>query len=219
MAARDGPDGLFALAAATVRESAESLTPNVPKALLHAALQGGPLPNSLLYQAVRRNRAEQAITRPRAALIKMVLLSQQTPSTSEDTMTELDKENQDPAYRCGRLLAVLERIQQLAIPGGVPPSPIVSTAPFHPPRRPWSGCCCGRAKPTWPSSERRSRAGRALQGKLEEIQAPVSPSLGLSLWSNRDCSDWGTTTSGRKPADAIARKQQQDDAKNGDVPE
>ena len=32
-------------------------------------------------------------------------------------MTELDKENQDPAYRCGRMLAVLERIQQLAIPG------------------------------------------------------------------------------------------------------
>jgi hypothetical protein len=39
------------------------------------ALNGGELPNWLLYQAVKRNRAEQRVTRPRAALIKMSLLS------------------------------------------------------------------------------------------------------------------------------------------------
>lgn len=32
-------------------------------------------------------------------------------------MTKLDIENQDPAYLCGRLLAVLENIQYLAVPG------------------------------------------------------------------------------------------------------
>src|SRR5205814_1151467 len=69
----------------------------------------------LLYQAVQRNRAEQGVTRPRAALIKMVLLTQAT--FPEDTMTELEPNNADPAYRCGRLLAVLEALQRVAIPG------------------------------------------------------------------------------------------------------
>ena len=32
-------------------------------------------------------------------------------------MTQLDPDTPDPAYRCGRLLAVLERIQRLAVPG------------------------------------------------------------------------------------------------------
>ena len=55
------------------------------------ALKGGPLPMGLLFQAVQRSRAEQAVTRNRAALIKMVLLSQQ-PSLSpeEDIMVQLD---------------------------------------------------------------------------------------------------------------------------------
>lgn len=110
------PYGLFPLAASIVRE-ARDLPPNVPKALLHMALKGGPLPSWLLFEAVKRNRAEQAITRPRAALIKMVLLSQQATNVKEDTMTQLEPENHNPAYLCGRLLAVLESIQQSAIPG------------------------------------------------------------------------------------------------------
>lgn len=32
-------------------------------------------------------------------------------------MIQLDQENPNPAYRCGRLLAVLEQVQRLAIPG------------------------------------------------------------------------------------------------------
>jgi CRISPR-associated protein Csd1 len=70
----------------------------------------------LLFQAVRRNRAEQTITRPRSALIKAVWLSNHSPK-EEGFMVQLDPENDNAAYRCGRLLAVLERAQQLAIPG------------------------------------------------------------------------------------------------------
>jgi CRISPR-associated protein Csd1 len=118
---RDGavgaPYGLFPLAAATVRDANRELPPNVPQVLLHMALKGSPLPLWLLFQAVKRNRAEQRITRPRAALIKMVLLSQRGTLTKEDTMTQLEPENRDPAYLCGRLLAVLEAVQQAAIPG------------------------------------------------------------------------------------------------------
>jgi CRISPR-associated protein Csd1 len=108
------PLSLFQLAAATVRE-AKDIAPTTPRALIHTALTGAPLPWSLLYQAVRRNRAEQKVTPQRAALIKLVFASQQP--AEEDRMTELDMASTNPAYLCGRLLAVLEDIQRAAIPG------------------------------------------------------------------------------------------------------
>jgi CRISPR-associated protein Csd1 len=118
---RDGsegsPHGLFALAAATVRDANRELVANVPQVILHMALKGGPLPKWLLFQAVKRNRAEQSITRPRAALIKMVLLSHEENLVKEGVMAQLETDNHDPAYLCGRLLALLESIQQAAIPG------------------------------------------------------------------------------------------------------
>lgn len=121
IAERDGsegnPYGLYPLAASTVRDANRELPPNVPKVLLHVALRGGSLPLWLLFQAVKRNRAERMITRPRAALIKMALLSQFENWPKEDFMTKLELENHDPAYLCGRLLAVLEAVQQAAIPG------------------------------------------------------------------------------------------------------
>lgn len=113
------PFGLYALASSTVRDANKDLAPPTPRALLHAALTGSPLPFDLLYQAVRRNRAEQRVTRPRAALIKMVLLSNgiiTPPTDKEDYMIHLEKDNPNAAYLCGRLLAVLERAQDLAIP-------------------------------------------------------------------------------------------------------
>jgi CRISPR-associated protein Csd1 len=121
IAERDGTEGrplrLYDLAAATVRDLNKDLPPNVPRVLLHVALKGGPLPTWLLFQAVKRNRSEQRITRPRAALIKMVLLSQQDHVTLEDTMEKLNSANRDPAYLCGRLFALLEAVQRAAIPG------------------------------------------------------------------------------------------------------
>jgi len=110
------PLGLYALAAATVRDAARELAPPTPRALLRSALTAVPLPPGLLYQAVRRNRAEQGVTRPRAALIKLVLLGQ-GGNEKEDFMVQLDPDNPSPAYRCGRLLSVLETVQRLAVPG------------------------------------------------------------------------------------------------------
>jgi len=109
------PLGLYALAAATVRDVQKELAPPTPRTLLRSVLTGAPLPPGLLYQAVRRNRAEQGVTRPRAALIKLVLLSHET-TNKEDFMVQLDPDNPSAAYRCGRLLAVLEQIQHRAIP-------------------------------------------------------------------------------------------------------
>jgi CRISPR-associated protein Csd1 len=212
------PYGLYALAVATVREAAD-LSPNVPKALLHMALKGGPLPGALLYQAVKRNRAEQTINRPRAALIKMVLLSQQSDVFQEDTMTQLDADHQDPAYLCGRLLAVLERIQQAAIPG----AGTTITDRFYGTFSSAPASVAGvllRKSQAHLAKLRKERPGaeRALQGKLEEIQArltnfPRTLNLeqqglfGLGYYHQR----------AQDRADAIARKQQQDDAQVAEV--
>lgn len=99
------------------RRNIQDVNPNVPEVLLHVALKGGPIPMWLLFQAVDRNRAEQGVTRGRAALIKMVLLSRKSDFAQEGTMVKLDSDNKTPAYLCGRLLAVLEAIQRAAIPG------------------------------------------------------------------------------------------------------
>lgn len=107
------PLGLYSLASATVHDF-KDLPPTTPRALLRSALTGTPLPMGLLYQAVRRSRAEQRVTRQRAALIKLVLQSHQS-TPQEDTMVQLDRESTDAAYRYGRLLAILADIQREAI--------------------------------------------------------------------------------------------------------
>ncbi len=119
-----GPDGsagtplpIWQLAGATVRDPAKESPPEqVPAALLQLALNGAPLPMDVLYLAVQRNRAEQGVTRPRAVLIKLVLGSQeQADGERSRWMTELDLSNREPAYLCGRLLAVLDAIQSRAL--------------------------------------------------------------------------------------------------------
>lgn len=105
--------GLVALAGATVREL-KDIAPPTPRTLLHGALTGNPLPWGLLAQAVRRNRAEQRVTPVRAALIKLVLCSQER-TEEEEYMVQLNPDSTDAAYCCGRLLAVLEDVQRAAL--------------------------------------------------------------------------------------------------------
>ena len=184
---RDGaegkPLGLYALATSTLpsrirdpNEVRKELPPNVPHILLHMALKGGPLPIGLLFLAVKRTRTEQRVTRSRVALIKMVLLSQQ-PSLSleENIMVQLDGENRNPAYLCGRLLAVLEAVQRAAIPGANATITdrffgAASTAPasvFGP---------LLRGARSHLSKLRKERRGtfEALERKLEEIQSGLT---------------------------------------------
>ncbi|MPZ22826.1 MAG: type I-C CRISPR-associated protein Cas8c/Csd1 [Dehalococcoidia bacterium] len=107
--------GLTALVGATVRELRD-VPVTTFRAMLRAGMTGTPLPHGLLYQAVRRNRAEQDVTRPRAALIKLVL-KRLWARSEEDFMVQLEANNPDVAYQCGRLLAVLEQVQRQALPG------------------------------------------------------------------------------------------------------
>lgn len=97
----------------------ENIPPNVAGEMMKAILAGTPYPQTLLAAAVRRCRAEQEITYPRAAVIKAVLARftrYYAPSTKEVGMA-LDPTNINIGYRLGRLFAVLEKIQEEANPG------------------------------------------------------------------------------------------------------
>lgn len=110
---------LFRLAQATTNSKSKKEDPpaQVVQALLHVALAGGMLPDWLLYQAIRRTRAEQRVSAEHAAIIKMVLLSrrEREGGMAMGDMAELDRANREPAYLCGRLLAELEAIQYAAL--------------------------------------------------------------------------------------------------------
>lgn len=110
-----------------VRAELSELSPQIPTQLLHAAMRGrgASLPQSALAAAVRRQQLDQdnKLNPARLALIKACLLRSPTVSTSSPstnaTMSEsLNPESRDAAYLCGRLFAVFDRLQYLAL-GGV----------------------------------------------------------------------------------------------------
>jgi CRISPR-associated protein Csd1 len=71
---------------------------------------GGDFPQTLLARVVARCRAEQKVTRERAALLRTYLIR----NNRMEVKVGLDKENASAGYRLGRLMAVLERVQAAA---------------------------------------------------------------------------------------------------------
>ena len=98
----------------------DNIPPNLAGEVMRSILEGLQYPATLLQAAVRRNRAEQDVSYPRAALIKAFLnramRSKNNNNEKEMTMC-LDPENINIGYRLGRLFAVLEKIQTEANPG------------------------------------------------------------------------------------------------------
>jgi CRISPR-associated protein Csd1 len=93
-----------------------NVPPNQSAQVVEAALKGSLYPQSLLHSTIRRIRAEQRITRVRAAIIKACLnRSNRFYHREEEITVALDVTNNNPAYLLGRLFAVLERIQSRAL--------------------------------------------------------------------------------------------------------
>lgn len=87
-------------------------TPNLPDAVVKSIFQGLPYPVSLFQACVRRIRAEQSINIVRAAIIKTYLNRLNDSNNNKKINIMLDKENQNQGYLCGRLFAVLDKIQE-----------------------------------------------------------------------------------------------------------
>lgn len=106
------------LTAVAVQNKADNIPPNLGGAIVDAIFAGvnTPYPSLWLNAAVGRCRAEQNVNYLRAAAIKACLnrqmRSQPNHSTQKEFSPMLDHDNKKPAYRMGRLFAVLERIQE-----------------------------------------------------------------------------------------------------------
>lgn len=97
-----------------------NVPPNLPGAVVEAILDGTPYPATLFHQCLRRIRAERNVNRTRAAIVKACInrsIRFRNPLEKEELTVSLDRANQSPGYRLGRLFAVLEKIQEEASPG------------------------------------------------------------------------------------------------------
>ncbi len=100
------------LSAVAVSGKSSDVAPNLPESVLKSIFQGTPYPYTLFAQCVRRIRAEQSspVTVARAAIIK-AYLNRNHDSNKQKIEVMLDKENINQGYLCGRLFAVLDKIQ------------------------------------------------------------------------------------------------------------
>lgn len=98
----------FLLRSVAVQGKADNLPPSLAGEVFLAVLSGLKYPYWLLSSAVQRCRAEQRVSRERAAIIQLYF--QRNKNRQELTMG-LNRESSDTGYRLGRLLAVLERLQ------------------------------------------------------------------------------------------------------------
>jgi len=98
----------------------ENIPPNLAGDVMRSILEGLPYPETLLGAAIRRIKAEQYVSYPRAALIKACInrtTRYLNSETKEELKVSLDEQNNNIGYRLGRLFSVLEKVQEEANPG------------------------------------------------------------------------------------------------------
>lgn len=102
------------LSAVTLGGKQSEATPNLPESIIKSIFLGTPYPYTLLSACIRRIRAESgdgnAARITRIAIIKAFLNRQNVNDKRMEIM--LDKRNTNQGYLCGRLFAVLDRIQE-----------------------------------------------------------------------------------------------------------
>lgn len=103
-----------------IQTASQGKSENIPSQLagelLRSIITGQRYPRMLLAQLVQRIRADGDLNGLRVALLKAVLVRDYRKGfTQEEIPMGLDEQNMLPAYRLGRLFAVLERIQEGAL--------------------------------------------------------------------------------------------------------
>lgn len=111
------------LGAVTIGGKASEATPNLPDALVKSIFQGLPYPYTLFTSCIRRIKAEmtkekyneafkKGFITIRAAIIKAYL--NRLNDSNKKIEKEMDITNNNQGYLCGRLFAVLDKIQEEA---------------------------------------------------------------------------------------------------------
>lgn len=105
------------LSTVTLGGKVSDAVPNLPDAVVKSIFQGLPYPQTLFASCIRRIRAESgdkdknAVHITRAAIIKAYL---NRINNNQKIQVMLDKDNNNQGYLCGRLFAVLDKIQEEA---------------------------------------------------------------------------------------------------------
>lgn len=106
------------LSTVTLGGKVSEATPNLPDAIVKSIFQGLPYPQTLFASCIRRIRAESGdkdknpVHITRAAIIKAYL--NRLHNHEKEIKVMLDKDNSNQGYLCGRLFAVLDKIQEEA---------------------------------------------------------------------------------------------------------
>lgn len=101
-----------------LKERSPAPAPQLTGDLLRAVLTGGRYPATLLNGVTLHIRAEQDITRGRAAILKAYYTRNKSALCPEEVLTvELNEQSNYTPYVLGRLFAVLEDVQSMANPG------------------------------------------------------------------------------------------------------
>lgn len=96
----------------------ENIAPNLEGNMIQSILKGIPYPITLQQQCIRRIRAEQKVTRERAAILKAYINRlNRYKNNEEEVSVALDRACLNKGYLLGRLFAVFEKIQQDTHPG------------------------------------------------------------------------------------------------------
>lgn len=106
------------LSATALEHKMENVAPNLIGSVMQSILKGLPYPATLQQQCIRRIRAEQKVTRERAAILKAYINRfNRYKNIKEELSVSLDRNCSNKGYLLGRLFAVLEKVQQDTHPG------------------------------------------------------------------------------------------------------
>ena len=102
------------LSAVAVDGKSDSVSPNLPESLTKSIFEGTPYPYTLYNACINRIRgksAQEEISIARAAILKAYL---NRINNNQNISIMLDRTNKNEGYLCGRLFAVLVKIQEEA---------------------------------------------------------------------------------------------------------
>jgi CRISPR-associated protein Csd1 len=108
------------LTATALEDKFENVTPGLQTKVLNSIVKGTPFPEILFQQTLARVRAERGPRRKHAAVLKACMNRWARYSIfgiTEEVKPMLDSEKQNTAYRMGRAFALLEKVQEEALPG------------------------------------------------------------------------------------------------------
>lgn len=176
--------GVYALAASLYRDFRKESAVHDLAALVNFSLTGSRLPHRFLQRLNARNRAERRVTRPRAVLTKMTLISR--GAISMGTLEDLDVSYPSTAYQLGRLLAVLDDIQ-----GSVMRAKSTVVDRFYgsmstTPRAVWGRLMQGTQHHLARLRKEKPGAYTAKQRMLEEVNSRIGPDSIPSVFSLED---------------------------------